>query len=321
MAPGDGALAMSPWINVREVELAASAVGLGNFDGVHRGHAAVITSLVEASRSKGVPASVLILWPHPRSVLKPSEPQRLLTTLEERGRWLKELGVQGLYLWPFSETEARLSPEAFVAEILLAHLSPKVVAVGENHRFGSRARGTPEDLRRMGTEKGYETLIVPPFEADGGVVSATRIRRLVEAGALEEADRLLGRPYRLEGTVRSGDRRGRTLGFPTANVTPDPEKVWPAFGVYAATAYPGDGTGHQAVVNFGPRPTFDDRVLAEVHLLDFEGDLYGQRLAVDFARRLRGQERFASLGDLVRQISQDVEAARGVLGSGPSGGR
>ena len=313
MATDHCAVAVEPWTNVEMVQLASSAVALGNFDGVHLGHAGLISLLVKRSQEFGVPPSVLILWPHPRIVLAPSEPMRLLTTLGERAAFLRALGVEGLYLWPFSEEASTVEPRRFIEDVVVRHLSPRLVVVGVNHRFGRGASGTPRDLGLIGERAGFEAVAVNPVTMDGDVISSTRVRKALTGGRVEEARMLLGRPYALSGTVLPGDRRGRLLGFPTANVHPDPKKVWPEFGVYAALARVAGGEELGAVVNFGPRPTVDGTILAEVHLLDFHGDLYGESLEVSFLKRLRSQRRFPSLEDLARQIGRDVEGARHVL--------
>lgn len=310
MAADHGDRGVTLWQNVLQREERGLAVGLGNFDGVHRGHLSVIRSLVEGARRLDARPAVLVLDPHPRTVLDPGRPQKLLTTFDERGLLLTSLGVRDLYVLPFDAQAAQMTPSRFVEEILARHLSPRLVVVGPNHRFGHRAAGTVDDLARFGRELGFETIVCPPELEDGHVISASRIRGLLAEGEVKGAARLLGRPYGLRGAVVQGDRRGRTLGFPTANVVPPPEKVWPAFGVYAARVVLGRGGARPAVVNFGPRPTFDKRVLIEAHILDFDGDIYGEEIAVLFEAFLRTQVAFKGVEELVDQIGRDSRAAR-----------
>jgi len=269
-------------------------VAIGTFDGVHLGHRRVI----------GSADTVLTFEPHPVSVLHPGASPKLIMPFSIKRDAIAELGVKELVVIPFDAAFSKRSAEDFCSSVLTETLGARSVSVGENFRFGARARGTPEMLS---AHDSFETHVVPLVELDGETVTSSRIRALIAAGEVERAARLLDALFALEGEVVSGDRRGRTLGFRTANVVPDEELVVPGHGVYAAFA-----NGTPAAVNVGVRPTFDTGrgLLVEAHLLDFEGDLYGQTLRIEFVCRLRGERRFESADELVAEMHRDVEAAR-----------
>jgi riboflavin kinase/FMN adenylyltransferase len=272
-------------------------VAVGEFDGVHIGHREVI----------GDSDTVLTFEPHPLQVIRPEAAPKLLTSLERKAELLEALGVQELVVIPFDREFARRSAQEFVDDVLIGTLQAQRVSVGENFRFGHRASGDAELLQ---AQDAFETRIVPLVELDDELVSSTRVRALVDAGEVDKAARLLGTPFQLRGEVVQGDRRGRTLGFPTANVVPDEALVRPGHGVYACLA-----NGLPAAVNVGVRPTFGTGrgVLVEAFLIDWEGDLYGQRLRVDFVRRLRGERAFHEVRELVEQMGRDVENAKTAL--------
>ncbi len=275
------------------------AVAIGTFDGVHRGHARVI----ETAIGTGLPVRVLTLHPHPRSVVHGNLVE-LVTTLDRRVELLRALGVSEVSVLPFTLETAAQEPEAFAAE----HLAGAgVVVAGEDFRFGRRRRGDPTLL----TELGFEVLPVAPLAG----VSSSEIRRLIHAGDLAGAAAQLGRPFELDGTVVPGDQRGGTLGYPTANLALDPALLIPPYGIYAGAARP-DGTreSHRAAISIGTNPHYggSERRI-EPHLLDFEGDLYGQRLVVEVWERLRDEEVFASEAELVEQIARDVERTRAAV--------
>ena len=271
-------------------------VAIGTFDGVHLGHREVIRGA----------DTVLTFDPHPLAVLRPEAAPRLIDTFAVKRDLIAELGVKELVVIPFDRELAALEAEEFVQQVLVDRLGATHVAVGENFRFGSRARGTPDLLRASGE---FETRVAALVEVEGETVSSSHIRGLVAAGEVDVAARFLGRPFILEGEVVAGDRRGRELGMPTANIVPDERFVCPGHGVYAATA-----SGHAAAVNVGVRPMFETGLglLVEPYLIDFEGDLYGQVLRVAFLERLRGERRFDSTEELVDQMWQDVEMARAI---------
>ena len=273
-------------------------VAIGTFDGVHLGHREVIRGS----------DTVITFDPHPLVVVAPHALPKLIDTLAIKRDLIAALGVEEMVVIRFDERFARQAAEDFVRDVLIDRLGATHVSVGENFRFGSRARG---DAALLGRSPEFETTVVALVEADGETVSSSRIRALVGAGEVGPAARLLGRSYALEGIVVHGDGRGRELGMPTANIVPDDALVHPGHGVYAALAEHAGGT-HVAAVNVGVRPTFDTGrgLLVEPHLLDFSGDLYGGSLRLHFLERLRGERRFDSVEELVVQMRADVDAAR-----------
>jgi riboflavin kinase/FMN adenylyltransferase len=287
-------------VSLNEVQPRARRVAVGEFDGVHLGHREVIAGS----------GTVLTFEPHPAAVVRPGGGPKLLTSLELKTELIAELGVEELVVVPFDERFAQQEPAEFVDRVLVDALGATHVSVGANFRFGHRARGTASLLESDGR---FETRVVPLVEVDGVAVSSTRIRAQIAEGAVDAAARLLGAGFRMRAEVVPGDRRGRELGFPTANMVPDPRLACPAHGVYACRV-----AERLAAVNVGVRPTFgaDLQPLVEAFLLDFEGDLYGQRLTVEFVARLRGEQRFEAVAELVAQMRRDVETTRELLASG-----
>jgi riboflavin kinase / FMN adenylyltransferase len=275
-------------------------LAVGEFDGVHVGHRAVIAGA----------DSVLTFEPHPRTVVAPKSAPKLLTTLEQKADLIAALGVEELIVIPFDGERMAQTAQEFIDHELIQRLDAKVVSVGENFRFGNRARGDTALLR---AQTAFETRVVEMVELDGEIVSSTHIRGLIATGQVADAARLLGAPFGMRGIVQHGDKRGRTLGFPTANLVPDPRLAVPDHGIYACRAsVPGMGEW-TAAVSIGVRPTFvtGRGLLVEAYLLDFEGDLYGRELRLDFLARLRGERRFDSVDALVEQMHRDVaETAR-----------
>jgi riboflavin kinase / FMN adenylyltransferase len=283
---------------LEDVEPRPRRVAVGEFDGVHLGHREVI----------GGNDTVLTFEPHPLRVVRPEAAPKLLTNLDAKAELIEALGVQELVLIPFDDGFAGQSPQEFVDHVLVARLQATHVSVGENFRFGHRAAG---DSAMLAADARFATRVVPMVEVDGEIVSSSHIRALVLAGEVELAARFLGAPFQLRGEVVEGDRRGRTLGFPTANLVPDEALVCPGHGVYVARA-----DGACAAVNVGVRPTFGTgrAVLVEAFLLDRDVDLYGQTLKVDFLQRLRGERRFDSIDALVEQMHHDVQRTRELCG-------
>jgi riboflavin kinase/FMN adenylyltransferase len=269
-------------------------VAIGTFDGVHLGHREVIRGM----------DTVLTFDPHPLAVIHPEALPKLLTSFPIKRDLVGGLEVDELIVIPFDAEFAGRSAESFVEDVLIGQLGATQVSVGENFRFGKGARGTAEFLDSYDE---FETRVVPLVEVAGETVSSSHIRGLVAAGDVANAADFLGGPFLMEGTVVEGDKRGRELGMPTANIVPDDALVHPGHGVYAAWAH-----GHPAAVNVGVRPTFDTGrgLLVEPYLIDFEGDLYGQTLRIAFVERMRGEKRFESVDDLVVQMKRDVEQAR-----------
>lgn len=274
-------------------------VAIGTFDGVHRGHQAVIEGA----------DTVLTFDPHPLAVIHPAALPKLIMPFGVKRDVIEGLGVRELVVIPFDKEFATRSAEDFIEHVLVETLGAERVSVGENFRFGAKAKGDPEMLA---ARPEFETRVVPLVEVDGETVSSTRIRALIAAGDMEGARHCLGAPFMVEGTVVEGDQRGRELGFPTANIVPDDSLAYPGHGVFAAFA-----DGVPAAVNVGVRPTFDSGrgVLIETYLIDRDDDLYGHTLRVAFVARLRGEKRFASVEDLIAQMRIDVEDAKRVCAS------
>jgi riboflavin kinase / FMN adenylyltransferase len=286
-----------------------SAVALGVFDGVHLGHRAILGAAVAHGRAADAPALACTFEPNPLEVLQPERAPLPITTLDERLELIAACGVDGTVVLTFTRELAAVEPEAFVKDVLVERLVARQVVVGFNHRFGRAARGDAALLRELGARMGFTVDVIAPLTVDGAPVSSTAIRAALGRGDLDAAARMLGRPYTLPGTVVAGAGRGRTLGFPTANVAPA-RPVLVAPGVYACTLEVAGGP-RRAVVNVGVRPTFGEATLAvEAYLLDFSGDLYGQTVRLVFVSRVREERRFPSVDALRAQIADDVETAR-----------
>jgi riboflavin kinase / FMN adenylyltransferase len=285
-----------------DVETRPRHVAVGEFDGVHLGHREVIRGA----------DTVLTFEPHPRQVVAPDAAPKLLTSLEIKTDLIAGLGVRELVVIPFDRSFAAQGPQEFIDDILVGRLGATKVSVGENFRFGHRARG---DAALLQAQDAFATRVVQMVELDGEIVSSSHIRGVVAAGDVATAARLLGAPFELRGTVAHGDKRGRTLGFPTANLVPDPAHAVPDHGIYACRAAV-TGVGEwTAAVSVGVRPTFvtGRGLLVEAFILDFEGDLYGQELRLDFIERIRGEKRFESVDTLVEQMHRDVADIRQLI--------
>ena len=281
------------------------SVAVGTFDGVHLGHRQVI----------GGSNSVLTFDPHPVSVVAPQHTPKLLTPLQRKAELIEALGVQELIVIGFDAEFASKTADEFVNDVLVGALGATHVAIGENFRFGHKAQGDP---RLLAADERFATVVHPLLEVDGEIVSSSHIRGLVLAGEVAEAAALLGAPFQLRGEVVHGDERGRELGFPTANLVPDEALVCPGHGVYACLAYDYPARPRPAAVSIGVRPTFQTGrgELIEVYILDFDGDLYGQELRVDFLARLRGERRFETAEALIEQMHGDVQRTREIASSG-----
>ena len=290
----------------------APTLTLGNFDGVHRGHQEIIRRLVEAARADGGQALVLTFHPHPGHVLHPAHPPRLVMDWRTRVAHLGQLGVDAVIVQRFSRRFAALTADEFVRHWLVEGLGVRRVVVGHRVGFGHNRSGTAEVLRRLGVEWGFDVEIVGPIEVAGMLASSSAVRQAISEGDFDRARILLGRPHSVIGRVIHGHHRGRTLGFPTANLRVA-GLILPPDGVYAVRAHVGTA-GYQGVANLGFNPTFQDHERSlEVHLFDVNADFYGQRLEVTFVHRLRGEKRFATVHALAEQIARDAAAARRVL--------
>ena len=292
---------------------------VGQYDGVHRGHRAVISEMHRLAAERGCRTAVVTFDVHPASVVRPESAPLLLSTLDTKLELLAETGVDYTLVVHFDELRAKEAPEEFVRDVLINCLSARAVVVGDDFHFGYQRRGDVALLEAMGREAGFEVVGLPLVHQLGKtaeILSSTSIRAALSRGDLETATRMLGRNYEIRGTVEPGDRRGRTIGFPTANIPTPVELQLPADGVYAAHYVRPDGTVYPAAVNIGRRPTFyeeADRSLVEAHLIGFRGDLYGEEARVQFVKRLRGEVRFAGVEELKAQLATDVEQAAAVL--------
>lgn len=307
-----------------------SAVTIGAFDGVHLGHLAVLGELRRCAAARSYPTVVVTFDRHPATVIRPESAPDMLTDLDQKLEILAASGeVDYVLVLRFDAERAQEEAEDFVTAVLVGSLNARLIVVGEDFHFGRRRRGNVALLRDMGAELGFDVVGLGLTSAAAGTagegtgepVSSTAIRRLLEEGEVADAALLLGRPYELRGVVAAGDRRGRDLGFPTANIDIPAGVLVPADGVYAGWYARPDGATHQAAVSLGRRPTFFGGSAAggavlEAHLLDFDGDLYGEAARLRFVSRLRGQERFGSADDLVAQTARDVEATRRLLPAG-----
>jgi riboflavin kinase/FMN adenylyltransferase len=294
-------------------EFAASyrqgAVTIGNFDGVHRGHAALVAELRGQAHAVAGPAVALTFDSHPLQLLRPEQFQPVLTTTADRVELLMALGADHILVLRTTPELLHLSAEAFFHAVIRDRLEARVLVEGVNFGFGRNREGNVETLDRLCRASGMSLVIVPPLLHDGAPVSSSRVRAALVRGAVDEAAILLGRPYHLRGTVGTGQRRGQTLGFPTANLT-QVETLVPGDGVYAVRVHH-QGSVWPGAANIGPNPTFGEQARkVEVHLIGFQGDLYGQTLVVDFLDRLRDTRPFASVTQLLEQLRLDVEQAR-----------
>lgn len=286
-----------------------TAVTIGVFDGVHRGHRYLIGELMERATARGLASGVVTLHPHPMLVLQPETPIAYLGSLEERVELLRSTGVDFVVALPFSSELAQLSARDFVT-MVREELRMRLLLVGPDFALGRGREGSVERLAELGHELGYEVETLAPLQDNGEVVSSTAVRNALAAGDMETVGALLGRPFSLRGPVVHGAERGKTLGFPTANIGVSRDLALPPFGVYVTRAHLGDGQ-YPSVTNIGLRPTFEANERAvEVHVLDFEGEAYGREVRIELLRRLREERRFSGPEELAHQIQRDVEEAR-----------
>lgn len=291
-----------------------SIVTIGVFDGVHRGHQLLIRHLVDEARARNSLAVVITFFPHPDVFLKALTGRFYLTTPEDRAQLLMQMGVDYVYTLPFNDALRRIRAADFV-ELLLAHLRMEALWVGSDFALGYKREGDVPYLRRIGAERGFGLHVIDLLPDQGRTISSTAIREALAVGQVEAARELLGRPYHVSGAVVHGLARGRTIGFPTANIAVWEELIIPANGVYAGwAALDGEAERYMAVTNVGVRPTFDGHgVTVEAHLLDFDRDIYGRTLTFTFEKHLRFERRFSDIEALVAQIQADSAAARDFL--------
>lgn len=288
-------------------------LAIGQFDGLHLGHASVIETAVKLADELGLPASVMTFHPHPKEVMKKGDYDGYLTPPQEKERLLRSMGVDYVYIVEFNEAFSRVSPQNFVTGILVP-LKVQTAVVGFDFRYGYRGEGQAGMLREL-SENALDVSTVPPFLIDGEKVSSSGIRKALQEGDIRLANRWLGRSYSLTGTVMHGEKRGRQLGFPTANLKLAEHYVIPASGVYAVRAHHG-GRSYEGVMNVGVKPTFhSDTIVSwfEVHLFDFSGEIYDESLSVELVHFLREERKFTSIDELIAQITRDAETAKSLL--------
>ena len=297
---------------LEEVPRGPRSIAIGTFDGVHLGHRAVVARTVSIARERGIGAAVVTFHPHPMRVLRPELAPPELSTLERKTALLEELGPDELVVIGFDRRLSEVEHDEFEERVLKGSLGVEHVVIGQNFRYGHRARGNVDTLREAGERLGFEVEPAPLVELDGDAVSSSRIRELLAAGDVAAAGRLLGRPPWVEGVVVRGDGRGRGLGFATANVDQPPDSAVPAIGVYAGVGHVA-GISRPAAISVGYNPTFTDardKLRIEAHLLDFDDDIYGRPMRIDFTERLRGEEKYDSVDALVEQVHRDIAAVR-----------
>lgn len=290
--------------------VSGTVVTVGTFDGVHLGHRAILDEIGRRARSRELHSVLLTFDRHPLRVVRPDRAPLLLTTPNEKKEILAQFGLDYVAFVSFTRTFSRYTPEEFVSEVLVRRLRARELVIGYDHGFGRGRAGDVEVLRRLGGKHGFEVDVVSGVEVDGAPVSSTRIRAAIADGRVGEAAAALGRPYSLRGTVVHGLGRGRTLGFPTANISPPPpDKLLPAEGIYAVRASVGSEL-RMGLVHLGPRPTFaGSPPTIELYLLEFDRDIYGERVVVEFLKRLRDVRPFGSAAELVEQMREDREIA------------
>jgi len=291
-----------------------AAIAIGNFDGVHLGHRALIDRARELAAANAALTVALTFDPHPSALLAPAHAPRLLTSIERRIELLAEAGVDAVVVEPFTRELAGIAPNAFVDDVVIFALRAKAIIVGYDFSYGQGRSGTVAALRAHGIHAGIEVAIVPPVTVDGEVAASTKIRGHLRAGELARAERMLGRAWDVDGLVIHGAERGRTIGVPTANIAPEVELAI-ASGIYAVTLSVEGGPAMPAVASLGTNPTFVDTggLVLEVHVLDWHGDLYDRRVRTTFVARLRDERKFDSVESLVAQIQRDIAEARIVL--------
>ena len=296
-------------------QLSYPVVTSGTFDGVHIGHQKILRRVIERAKEKNGQSVVITYWPHPRLVLFPEDNKlKLLSTIEERIEQLRSFGIDYLLIIPFTKEFSRTSSRTFISDILVKALNTKLLVIGYDHRFGKNREGSFENLKARSQQYGFEVEEIPRQDIDDVGVSSTKIRKALESGDIETANAYLGRKYSISSTVVEGDKIGRTIGFPTANLAmPEAPKLIPANGVYAVRAYV-DGKEHPAMMNIGLRPTVAGKALTlEVHILNFNQDIYGKSIKVEFVEHLRNERMFNGLSELKEQLAKDEAETRKVL--------
>ena len=300
-------------------ETVSVASTIGVFDGVHLGHREIFRQVRATAERLGVESAVVTFDGHPAHVVRPESAPRLLTTLEQKLELIEAEGIEFAYVIKFDEERAATHPEVFVEQVFVDALHARAIVVGEDFHFGRGRAGNVDGLREIGEEWGFEVHALELIRHRDDArepVSSTSIRRALAGGDVIRAAEMLGRPYEVRGVVELGDRRGATIGFPTANIPVPTVMAWPTDAVYAGWCTLADGSRHACAINIGRRPTFYDHAkhsLLEAHLIDFDGDLYGQEVRVSFVRFLRSERKFEGIDQLVEQLKTDVDDARALL--------
>ena len=297
-------------------QLSDPVVTSGTFDGVHIGHQKILKRVIERAKERNGQSVVITYWPHPRLVLFPDDNKlKLLSTIDERIEQLRSFGIDYLLIIPFTKAFSRTSSRTFITEILVKALNTKLLVIGYDHRFGKNREGSFENLKARSQQYGFEVEEIPRQDIDDVGVSSTKIRKALENGDIETANLYLGRKYSISSTVVEGDKIGRTIGFPTANLAvPEPPKLIPADGVYAVYAHI-QGKKYPAMMNIGMRPTVAGKKLTlEVHILDFNQNIYGQSIKVELVEHLRNERMFGSLEELKAQLAKDESETRRIFG-------
>lgn len=291
------------------------AVTIGNFDGLHLGHQAMLARLQDVARARGLPSCVLSFEPHPREFFAPEQAPARLSSLREKAECLQQLGIDRLHVFRFDRAFSALTAEAFIEQVLGRTLQARYVLVGDDFRYGAKRAGDFALLESLGQPLGFDAEFLPTVEIAGERASSTAVRNALAAGELEHATRLLGRPYSISGRVVHGDKLGRDIGFPTANIQLRHNRP-PLMGIFAVELYGLNGAPLAGVASLGKRPTVkspDAVPVLEVHLFDFNADIYGRRVRVSFLHKLRDEEKYPDLDSLVAQIKRDVDNAKHYL--------
>ena len=307
---------MNIFRNIDEIKFDKQTVlTLGTFDGIHLGHQQIIKRVIECSEENKLRNLIITFHPHPRKVINPEMQLKLLTTNEEQINILEKLGVQNLFIINFTKEFSQLTPDEFIKNYLVDKIGLSRIVIGYDHHFGKGRGGDVEFLLAAGKKYDFEILQIQPFIIDDEPVSSTKIRAALEAGDINKVNKMLGRYYSFSGVVVEGDKRGRELGYPTANIKlSDEDKMLPQIGIYAVLVEI-DGIEHKALLSIGKRPTFynDGKVVPEVYIYDFNNDIYGKEIKVNLIQKLRGEEKFNSAEELIRQMNIDKENGLKVL--------
>ena len=295
---------------------APHVVTIGNFDGLHRGHQAMLARLKDEAARRNLPSCVLTFEPHPREFFSPANAPARLSSLREKADLIRAAGIDRLHVCRFNQSFSALSPERFIETVLVGTLQAKWILVGDDFRFGAKRAGDFALLKQAGLALGFETEFLPTVAINGGRSSSTAVREALAAGDMAGAAQLLGRPYSISGHVVHGDKLGREIGFPTANIQLQHNRP-PLSGIFAVEVCGINGSPLQGVASLGTRPTVKEngRPTLEAFIFDFRGELYGRRLRVDFLKKLRDEEKYPDLNALIAQINKDVDNARSFFAS------